>query len=167
MAEDPKNKDPGLVDDPDAPPSEEERAAAESLRATLDAGDGGDPVVEALRAAHAPRPIDAAEHGAIIARVVTGAPRRAHASTADAPRSAKILRFSLGGAGVAIAIAAGVLLFLQSKDEHEHPLARARTTQPLFSEPFKAGEASARIDRIAVARAADFRDNRFAKWGVR
>ncbi|MCA9586473.1 MAG: hypothetical protein KC657_14045 [Myxococcales bacterium] len=166
MAEDPKNKDPGLVDDPDAPPSEEERAAAERLRVSLETGDG-DPVVTALRAAHAPEPIDATEHAAIVARVVTGAPRRAYASMADAPRSTKVLRLSLGGAGVAIAIAAGVLLFLQSKADHEHPLARARTTQPLFSEPFKAGEASARIDRIAVARAADFRDNRFAKWGVR
>ena len=69
-----------------------------------------------------------------------------------------------------LALAASVVVWVSSamtSSEGEAPLARARSTQSLFAEPFKAGETSARIDRIAAARASDYRDNRFAKWGVR
>ena len=41
-------------------------------------------------------------------------------------------------------------------------------TQPLFDEPFeKTGSKSAQIDRIAMARAGDYRKNQFSRWGVR
>jgi hypothetical protein len=44
----------------------------------------------------------------------------------------------------------------------------ARSTQALFDAPFaRTGGESARIDRIAMARAQDYRDNQFAAWGVR
>jgi hypothetical protein len=44
----------------------------------------------------------------------------------------------------------------------------SRSTQALFPDRFApVGGETARIDRIAVARAADLRDNEFAKWGVR
>ncbi len=46
----------------------------------------------------------------------------------------------------------------------------ARSTQDLFdaATPFpRSGGESARVDRIATARAADLRANRFASWGVR
>ena len=44
----------------------------------------------------------------------------------------------------------------------------SRSTQALFPERFAAtGGETARIDRIAMARATDLRDNEFAKWGVR
>ena len=47
-------------------------------------------------------------------------------------------------------------------------VAVSRSTQELFPERFApTGGESARIDRIAMARAADLRDNEFAKWGVR
>ena len=65
-----------------------------------------------------------------------------------------------------LAIAASVVVWMNASSA-EVPLARARSTQPLFDEPFKVGDASARIDKIAVARASDFRGNRFAQWGVR
>jgi hypothetical protein len=39
---------------------------------------------------------------------------------------------------------------------------RSRSTQPLFKQPFKPGDAAARIDRIAMARERDYRENRFA-----
>jgi len=44
----------------------------------------------------------------------------------------------------------------------------SRSTQALFTDPFApTGGESARIDRIAMARGADLRDNQFAKWGAR
>ena len=49
-------------------------------------------------------------------------------------------------------------------------LVRARSADDLFdaTTPFpRHGEESARIDRIASARAADLRRNRFAAWGVK
>src|SRR5262249_8319172 len=73
-------------------------------------------------------------------------------------------------AGVA-ALAAGVALFLAPAP---HPpgtaLVRARSADGLFdaTTPFpRPREASARIARIASARAADLRRNRFAAWGIK
>jgi len=71
-----------------------------------------------------------------------------------------------------LALAAGIVLFLQTQETNLRPhsevaLAKARSTQPLFDEPFHAGETSARIDKIAMARASDYRNNYFAKRGVK
>jgi hypothetical protein len=84
-------------------------------------------------------------------------------------RRATVVRVAFGFVAGGLALAASVVFVVTSAPGpgSEAPLAKARTTQPLFSEPFKPGETSARIDRIASARAADFRDNRFTKWGVR
>lgn len=156
MSEDPRGERPTVGDDPDAPPSEEELAEAAALRAALDEGSTGDPVVEALRAAHAPRPIARDAHDAIVSRAL--APR-------GGARRPVVLRLA-GGVTAALAVAAAIAVLVRGGAAAPE-LARARSTQPLFDEPFKVGQASARIDRIAVARAADFRDNRFAKWGVK
>jgi hypothetical protein len=87
------------------------------------------------------------------------------------PRAARarVVRIAFGFVSGGLALAASIVLVVTSAPVHgtEAPLAKARSTQPLFSEPFKPGETSARIDRIASARASDFRDNRFTKWGVR
>lgn len=118
----------------------------------------------ALRAAWSPAPIDEAEHRALVARaigpVVAAAP--------GATRS-NVVRVAFGAGVSVLALAASVLLFLNVRqpDAPAAPLAKARSTQPLFDEPFRPGEASARIDRIALARASDLRDNRFARWGVK
>jgi hypothetical protein len=76
-------------------------------------------------------------------------------------------------AGVA-ALAAGVALFFGPSGASRGPataaLVRVRSADDLFdaATPFpRRGEESARVDRIAGARAADLRQNRFAAWGVK
>jgi hypothetical protein len=156
------------IDDLDAPASEEERAAAEDLRAALEdprrTSDGAD-LARALSSAWSPRDLPAEEHAALVARAL--ARRRAPA------RSGRVVRISFA-LGTAVALAAAVLLVLRSD---RRPLgapaaavglAVSRSTQPLFPDRFApTGGETARIDRIAMARAADLRDNEFAKWGVR
>jgi hypothetical protein len=162
---------PAVDDDPDAPPSEEERIASERLRDAL-----ADPSIEnadadlarALALAHEPREIDAAEHQKIVANAVlrTRPPRRV----------VKVVF----GVGTALALAAAFVLVFGKLDMTKGPsmtiptaasLVPARSTQDLFDEPFakplSKGAASARIDRIAMARSGDLRENRFATWGVR
>jgi hypothetical protein len=171
----------------DAAPSAEEQAAATALRDALSArrsprpGDAGDYVFAvALRAAFAPAEIDEAEHRAIVdsalgarpARVNEKAPPAKEAATASVivlKRRATVVRVAFGAVAGGLALAASIVFVVTSAPPKgdEAPLAMTRTTQPLFSEPFKPGETSARIDRIASARASDFRDNRFTKWGVR
>ena len=182
--------DDGL--DPDAPPSAEETAAAEALRAALeepapvaderapralpsrrapasDASDATRSAVEFARAAslaHAPRPIAEAEHRAIV-------------TTAIAQGGARRLRRRRSWSGGVIAVvgglalAAGIALVVRTPPMGAapaavwiEPLVRVRSTEPLFREPFaRTGGESARIDRIAASRGGDLRDNRFAAWG--
>jgi hypothetical protein len=149
----------------DVPLSAEEIALAEELRDGLDA----DPAVQALASAWRPKEINSIEHRQIVAKVLPPAAKRAE--------SGRVVRVTFGFVAGAIAIAASVVVWMNAPHGNgEVPLARARSTQPLFQsyEGFKSGDgtgadvnASARIDKIAVARAGDFRDNRFAKWGVR
>jgi hypothetical protein len=91
-------------------------------------------------------------------------------------RGGQLIRVTFGVAA-ALSVAAAIVLVIQrperaAMDEASvaevAPLAPVRSTQPLFHEPFaRAGGASDRIDRIAMARSSDLRDNRFALWGVR
>lgn len=144
-------------------PTAEELALAAELRDELEA----DPMLQALVAAWRPKEIDPIEHRRIVAKVLPPAARS----------SGRVVRVTFGFVAGAIAIAASVVVWMNGPARAptaEAPLARARSTQPLFAsyEGFKSGEqsaanASARIDRIAMARAGDYRDNRFAKWGVR
>lgn len=163
----------------DATPSAEEQASAARLRDALDSGASDFPdasLAAALRSAFSPAPLDDAEHARII-EAALAAMTPAVATSETSERNAKVIAFprraavrTALGVGVAgLALAAAIALVVTSAPPHgsEAPLAKARTTQPLFSEPFRPGEASARIDRIASARASDFRDNRFRAWGVR
>ena len=85
--------------------------------------------------------------------------------------------------GTVLALAAGVCFVVWAQQRSGHArmstvagprgasggvaLAIHRSTQPLFREPFAAvGGETSRVDRIAMARGADLRDNEFAKWGV-
>jgi hypothetical protein len=169
---------------PDSPPSDEERAQAAQLRDALE-----DPsrahqdaeLARALSAAWSPRELTTAEHRALVEQALA---RR----DAAGRRGDGVLGFSRGkvfrvtfGASAALAVAAAVLLVVWSGKRPPSPraigpatsarasvLAASRSTQALFSERFApTGGETARIDRIAVARAADLRDNEFAKWGVR
>ena len=96
-------------------------------------------------------------------------PARKNGEVVVLRRRQTVVRVAFGVLAGGLALAASIVLAITSAPTRgsEAPLAKARTTQPLFSEPFRTGEASARIDRIASARASDFRDNRFTKWGVR
>lgn len=126
-----------------------------------------DEMVLALKAAWNPGALDAKEHERIVDRALAGAVVRQLQ-----PRSR--LRVAAVTVSTVFALAAGMVLFLQTQSTsvrggrvQEVALAKARSTQPLFDEPFHAGETSARIDKIALARASDYRDNYFAKRGVK
>ncbi len=166
-------------DAPDTPPSEEEVAASDALRRALEDRDAPESaesqLARSLRAVHAPHPIDDAVHREIVDRALREAAGR-RAGTASRGR---VIRVVFGGAA-ALSLAAGVLLTVNANRAAAPEASRtsttrspslelksARSTQPLFSEPFGATGAAARIDRIALARASDLRENRFARWGVR
>ena len=159
----------------DVTPTAEEQHDAAALRDALAEGcapratDGPHVhLAQALRAAFSPAALDATEHRRIVDAALARLPAAQTAGTVIALRRRQtVIRIAFGALAGGLALAASITLVITSAPPHEAPLARARTTQPLFSEPFKAGETSARIDRIASARASDFRDNRFAKWGVR
>jgi hypothetical protein len=162
--------------DPDAPPSAEEIAESARLREAL--ADASKPsedadLLRALANAHAPRELDRFAHGAIVSRALSrGAPAQKRQG-----RQARVLRVSFGVAAV-LAAAALVILFIRTRLPRPDgtgggsgTLAQievSRSTQPLFDAPFAPqGGESARMDRIAMAREADLRQNRFAQWGVR
>jgi hypothetical protein len=150
-------------DESDTPPGDDERAQADSLRAALDDASQRHEDAElarVLRAAWSPHDLPADEHRALVARAVSR------------PRS-RVVRVSFG-ASAFVALAASVVLFLWTGtgpgtvSPVTQPVALSRSTQDLFRAAFPmTGGESARIDRIAMARAADLRDNEFAKWGVR
>jgi hypothetical protein len=139
-----------------------ERELAAELRDALDDNE----VVTVLRSAWRPAEIDTAEHRRIVTNAVSTQPVATGAKVT--PLRPRAMRVAVVTTTTVLAFAASVVLWITTAaPPAELPLARARSTQPLFDEPFRAGETSARIDRIAVARASDYRDNRFAKWGVR
>jgi hypothetical protein len=164
--------------DPDAPPTPEEIAAAEKLRDALTDPKAPHEAADFARAialGHAPRDLDPAEHRRIVDAGISRGDARVRG------RRKKVMRLAYVGGG-ALAMAAAFALFVGnmtlSKEQAPvaaapplaaiEPLVPLRSTQPLFREPFaRAGGESARIDRIASARASDLRDNRFARWGVR
>lgn len=147
--------------DPGAPATERERACADELRAALDDPSVANEQAElarALSAAWSPRDLDQQGHRAIVERALR--PRRARASRVWLAASA------------AVALAAAVALVVKPgrapAPRGAAAVAFSRSTQPLFGDRFApAGGQTARIDRIAMARAADLRDNEFARWGVR
>ena len=167
----------------DAVPSAEEQAEGAQLRDALAhqreprASDAA--VIHlavALRCAFSPAALDEREHRAMVDAALSRMPARAKDASKGADvvaltsrRRSTVVRVTFGVVTGGLALAASIVFVLTQAPLHgaEAPLAKARTTQPLFSEPFKPGETSARIDRIAAARASDFRDNRFSKWGVR
>jgi hypothetical protein len=164
----------------DAAPTAAERRAAEHLRDALEADSEDGEAAElcrALRLAYRPGEIDPEWNEALIRKTL-----RNRASGAGAGRRA----FAFVGAALVgvSAMAAGVALMLRAASEHDpmeyaskapaaavhEPLIRSRSTAELFdpSTPFpRSGGESARVDRIAGARASDLRANRFAAWGVR
>jgi hypothetical protein len=165
--------DPIFDSDPDAPPSEEEARAADELRLALadsSKQNAAADLARALHLAHEPKEIDKDAHRALVDRALAApAPKKASGG--------RVIRVAFGVAA-AISLAAGVAFVVgrggldpapqQTAQIAKPPLVHVRSTQPLFAEPFAStGGTSARIDRIAMAREGDLRDNRFARWGVR
>jgi len=157
-----------LSDNPDAPVSAEEQEQAEALRAALDDPSRASAPAElarALSAAWDPRDLSAQDHRALVDRAVSSRrPRK---------REARVFRMSFG-AGAMLALAASVLLVVWSDRRGSGPglmspaPALSRSTQELFDQQFApTGGETLRVDRIAMARATDLRDNEFARWGVR
>jgi len=151
-----------------------ERAAAERLRAELDGaaplGEGAQLLLALKLAAH-PTAIPPARNEALIQAALRRASTRARGLLAR--RIAPVTMAALAGVAT---LAAGVALLLDHTqttspaDGAAAALVRARSADDLFEAgtPFpRRGGESARVDRIASAREADLRRNRFAAWGVR
>lgn len=157
--------------DLDAPPTEEELAAAAALAHALEANDRASTddasFAEALRNAFDPAPLADDRLDAIIEDALDRALPR---------RRGRVIRVAFGGAAAVLAMAAAAALFLRVGDQKEMAattsaqptLAEARSAQDLFDEPFpRTGGTSERVDRIASARERELRANRYAAWGVR
>jgi len=159
------------IEDPLAPPTDEEVAESERLRLALD-GHGEHPdavLAHALRLAVTPSELetDASER---LAEAVASP----HASP---KRRSNVLYVTFGAVGTAIAaLAASWLLLLRpaldsggGRDlaRQAQDLAVSRSTAALFSEKFETSATTHRVDRIASARSRELRSNRYALWGVR
>ena len=171
-------------DDPDAPASEEERALSSRLRDALEdpskANEGAD-IARALSLAFEPREIPAGDHQALL----DAATSNLRAKPKSGPDNVVAVSFgatrrgraTIVGVATAVSLAAGAILLIGQMTSTPNgavatssrpQLLQTRSTQSLFEEPFaRTGGSSARIDRIAMARSSDLRNNRFAKWGVR
>lgn len=158
----------------DAPPSPSERIGADRLRDALEGARGRTqdaPLVEVgevLRSAYRPREIEPLRNEALIARALARASSRG--------KGRRVLPIVTAVVASAAAMAAGIALYLAPASDSSvatapsPSLVRSRSAAGLFdpTTPFpRAGGESARVDRIASARAAELRQNRFAVWGVR
>src|SRR5262245_51840661 len=135
------------MQDDDLQPTPEELRAAEELRKALESHDPRNVVrmhanneeadlLHALKASHEPASLSDEEHDAIITRALQKKPEK----------RGVVIRVSFGVAA-ALAIAAGVILFIRTQQAPptatRAPLVRVRSTQELFNRPFDRGEASA------------------------
>lgn len=174
-----------------------EREAAAALREELERGQGfgeATALLGDLRAAYRPAELHPARSEALIEaalsrasaaaeprlRVLRGAARPGQAPASQkGARRLRIAPVTMAALSGVAALAAGIALLLGRLDHAAAPQAAlptaalalipARSTDALFdpAEKFEVGAQSARLDRIASARAADLRKNRFAAWGVR
>jgi hypothetical protein len=148
------------LEDPLAPPSEEELVESARLRDALEQGGPHEDqaLLTALRSAAEPHTDQAAVESA-----VKGALQQR--------RRGNVIYAVFGGASAVLAAAAVLMLFLgTAAKEAPAPAAdyaRPRSTTPLFSERFETEGTTARMDLIASERSRDLRDNRYASWGVR
>jgi hypothetical protein len=153
----------------DPPPTDEELAESARLRDALADSSVKNEDADLLRSialSHNPHALDEEAHRSIVEPALAKLTTR---------RNARVirLRWAFGGAGAALALAAAAILLVGKLEPAPSPdlaahLLRSRSTQSLFDTPFTAESgASARIDRIAMAREADLRENRFLQWGLR
>ena len=146
------------LEDPFAPPTADELRESERLRQALETGDGAHPgaaLARALRAATHPDSLAPEENRRVAGRAVVRRPN--------------VVYVTFGAVALAAAAAFAVLFASPrlEKSAAAPELARSRSTAELFHEPFEPGQASARIDRIALSREREWRDNQYALWGLR
>lgn len=145
------------LDDPFAPASADELRESARLRQALEDRDVSHPdaaLARALAAAMNPEPLPGAASKELVRRA--------------ARRKPNVVFVTFGALGLAAAAAFALFVVRAGNPVHEPlpALARSRTTQDLFREPFDPNRTSERIDRIAEARERDARENRYALWGV-
>lgn len=159
-----------------------ERAEAERLRLALEGQSEHESahVARMLHAAHSPSALDPARNELLVTAALARAKRAPSGLRRALPRTMAVVTSAL-------ALAAGAVLLFSSADHVASPpsasrpdapvaaaaaaaLIPSRSTDDLFDRatPFpRQGGETARIDRIASARASDLRSNRFARWGVK
>ena len=160
------------LEDPLAPPSEQELVESARLRDAVEQGtpheDAG--MLAALRAPFAePSDDDVGEAAAL---------RALEAALGAAPKSERrrsnVVYAVFGASSAIVAAAAAALLFLPALSKSGAPAASAdagalvkpHSTAPLFTDRFETGDTTARMDLIATTHGHDLRDNRYAAWGV-
>jgi hypothetical protein len=158
------------LEDPLAPPTEDELVASERLRRALE-GDGQDAdadLARALRHAGAPKSLDQVTAERALQKALGASPTRVE-------KRGSVVYVGFGAVSAVLALAAAFLLFvrpaLEQKEARElaRDLARSRSASALFEshEDFQATVTTARVERIASSREKDLRQNRYAMWGVR
>jgi hypothetical protein len=160
----------------DAPSTPAEQDAAARLREALDAprreARHDEPLAElahAMRAAYRPRDIEPLRNEALVARALGRAASQRKARRVVPIVSAAVLGVAAMAASVALVFSSRMPTPSSTTAAMVAPY-RSRSAADLFdpTTPFpREGGESARVDRIASARAGDLRANRFASWGVR
>ena len=161
----------------DAPPS----ANRDVAKRTADDGARADAAfAQSVRAAAAPQTLSADRHQQILARALSAkVPRETAGGRVRElrPPKSKVVAIVFGSAASLLVMAAAVALVIRgaapdgrmaSKATAERgapALAFSRSTADLFPEGIpRSGGTTDRVDRIALARAQDFRQNQFARW---
>jgi hypothetical protein len=163
------------LEDPLAPPSEEELIESARLRDALAEGTP-DADASLLRALGAPfgQSTDSADvDSSAVERALDAAlsPTLALAPEPAPPARRNVIYAIFGAGSAVLAAAAAIALFVGSSRSAAPatPLSayvKPHSTAPLFAERFETGDTTARMDLIASARSRDLRDNRYASWGV-
>jgi hypothetical protein len=156
-----------MSDDREPSQSEIERAhaLAEALSGEKEPASAEDAelvdLARSLRAANTPADLDAKDNEEILSRALS----KKDGAKKSGDGGGRVIRVTFG-AVAALALAAAIFLLVtrpkpQDETGEVATFMRSRSTQPLFQQPFKPGDAAARIDRIAMARERDYRENRF------
>jgi hypothetical protein len=145
---------------PPPDPTPEEVREAQALREALE-GRGEHELAAlagALKLAHDPPELEPSLNESLVRAAIA----RAH------PSRSRVVYVAFGAATALALAAAAALLVTRGSVQQAPELALSRSTQSLFDAPFpRQGGTSARVDRIADARARDYRANLFARMGVR
>ena len=161
------------LDDPLAPPTEDELVESQRLRDALD-GVGTHPDAQLLATLQdigksGPLPEVSLTDVATAPEVLSTAPANVQEDAPSSRRRSNVVYASFGAVMAVVAVAAAFLLVIRPAAVQPSTAAKlipSRTTSTLFSEKFERGKTSQRVDRIAAARGRDLRANRFAAWGL-